>query len=89
MKSLQEWVDKGGRAADLARITNTPASNVSDWINGKRPIPQNKAPIVASFTGVPVEALKPDVTWLRLRGRPVIDPAPEFKPARIKAKKVQ
>lgn len=58
----------GGTSA-LARAVQVSAPTVFQWISGERPIPLAHCPAIEINTGVRCEQLRPDVEWVRVRGK--------------------
>lgn len=71
MNLLSDWLASnplGTRCAAVAQIataSGVTSPAVRHWINGTRPLPISKASIVESCTGIPCEALFPEVHWVR------------------------
>ena len=76
--SIQHACDAFGGVSGLARQLGVKAPTVSQWVNGKRPIPAERCPQIEQVTGglVRCEDLRPDVNWAVLRG-----PCPEQQAA--------
>ena len=69
--NLKTYVDKQrGRAASLGRAIGVTPVLVSQWANGRRPIPAERCPAIEKATSgeVTCEELRPDVDWAYLRG---------------------
>ena len=70
-------------SANLAKAIRVTPSAVSQWINDRRPIPEDRCPSIERFTGGTVlcEAMRDDITWFRVtdkswphpKGRPLVD----------------
>ena len=58
----------GGKAR-LANLVGVSPQAVSQWINGSRPIPAQRCPLIERATNgvVRCEQLRPDVEWAVLR----------------------
>jgi DNA-binding transcriptional regulator YdaS (Cro superfamily) len=67
--------EKLGGAARLAEVAGVSIQAAYQWINGDRPVPAERAPLIAAASGVPVEELCPAVPW-HLVTDPE-DPAPQ------------
>lgn len=52
-----------GGAAELAHAAGVSIQAAYQWINGKRPVPAERAPLIERATGVPCEELCPAVPW--------------------------
>ena len=57
-----------GGAAALAAIAGVSIAAVYQWINGRRPVPAERAPLIERASGVPCEQLCPAVPWVLVRG---------------------
>ncbi|OVZ64195.1 transcriptional regulator [Pigmentiphaga sp. NML080357] len=69
--NLKTYIDKQrGRAASLGRAIGVTPVLVSQWANGRRPIPAERCPAIEKATSgeVTCEELRPDVDWAYLRG---------------------
>lgn len=67
--NLKNFVSERGRVSWLASQIKVPVSLISDWANGKRPIPAERCPDIEQATGgaVVCETMRPDVNWAVLR----------------------
>ena len=76
--NLKTYIDKQrGRAASLGRAIGVTPVLVSQWANGRRPIPAERCPAIEKATSgeVTCEELRPDVDWQFIRNS-----APPVKP---------
>jgi len=86
---LREYLQRAGRGSvvKLSRDLNAPASLISDWANGNRPVPADRCPDIEAATGVRCEDLRQDVNWAVLRGTAAEPPkaaaAPQESPAPV------
>lgn len=83
-RMLKRWInEERGRAARLSRLLGVSHVSVSRWTTEsdaqRVQIPANHCPQIEVVTGIPAEALRPDVKWKRIRckgwpnGKPLID----------------
>lgn len=52
-----------GGAAEIAKIADVSIQAAYQWINGNRPVPAERAPLIERATGVRCEELCPGVPW--------------------------
>jgi DNA-binding transcriptional regulator YdaS (Cro superfamily) len=60
---IQRAAKIAGGAAELARIADVSVQAAYQWINGNRPVPAERAPLIERSTGVRCEELCPGVPW--------------------------
>lgn len=59
-----------GGAAELARVADVSVQAAYQWINGNRPVPAERAPLIERASGVRCEELCPGVPWDIVRAVP-------------------
>jgi len=85
---LQTYTKERGAAARLARDLDVSPVLVSQWANGTRPVPEDRAPAIEAATRftVSVEELCPLSCWVRVpdpnwpSGKPLLDKTPAAAP---------
>lgn len=83
---LQTYTKERGAAAQLARDLEVSPVLISQWANGARPVPEDRAPAIEAATDfcVTVEELCPGSRWVRVadpewpRGKPLLDKTPQL-----------
>ena len=68
---LQTAIERAGSQRKLAEAIGVAHSFVPQLLSGHRPIPEALCAKIEAATGVPCEELRPDVQWVRKRGRVV------------------
>lgn len=65
--SIQKAIDHFGSAASLARGLDVAPQMITQWKDGSRPIPAERALEIERATGgaVTCEELRPDIDWSR------------------------
>lgn len=66
-EAMQRAAQKAGGAAALAALTHVSRAAVYQWINGERPVPASRAPVIEQATGERCEDLCPSVPWALIR----------------------
>lgn len=69
--NLRTYIDQQrGQASALGRAIGVTPVLISQWANGRRPIPAERCPAIEKATSgeVTCEELRPDVDWAYLRG---------------------
>ncbi len=69
--NLRTFIDqRRGQASDLGRAIGVTPVLISQWANGRRPVPAERCPAIEKATSgeVTCEELRPDVDWAYLRG---------------------
>ena len=69
MQSIEQAISVAGGVKALASAIGVPAQSVYFWRDGKRRIPAEYCPSIEELTGLPCEAMRPDVKWYVLRGK--------------------
>jgi DNA-binding transcriptional regulator YdaS (Cro superfamily) len=64
---IQRAAEVAGGAAELARVADVSIQAAYQWINGKRPVPAERAPLIEKATGIRCEELCPGVPWSIVR----------------------
>jgi DNA-binding transcriptional regulator YdaS (Cro superfamily) len=69
-----------GGQATLAGAVGVSPSALNQWVMGRRPVPPERCPAIERATRgiVPVEEIRSDITWIRVRDRKW--PHPEGRP---------
>lgn len=79
--NLQTYFEQQGRGAaiKLCEAVGAFSSDMSNWTQGKRPIPAERCPQIEAATGglVRCEDLRPDVQWSVLRNTPAQSHQPQ------------
>ena len=73
MDAISKAIKAAGGQTALAGHLNIRQCVVSQWLHGGRPVPLDRCPQIAQLTGIPVEELRPDVSWLLHGGRYWVD----------------
>lgn len=60
---IQRAADVLGGASELARVCGVSVQAAYQWINGARPVPAERAPLIERATGVRCEDICPGVPW--------------------------
>lgn len=68
---LQRAAQAAGSQAKLAGLIGVNRSFIAQLVSGHRPMPQAVCAKIEAATGVLCEELRPDVQWVRRRGRVV------------------
>jgi DNA-binding transcriptional regulator YdaS (Cro superfamily) len=71
MQALDKAIAAAGSAAALGRAIGVSEGYARHLRNGVRPMTHVIAVKIEAVTGIKVEALMPDVRWIRSRGRVV------------------
>lgn len=68
---INRAADICGGASSLARAIGAKPPTVYQWLDGSRPVPLHQCPAIEAATSgaVRCEQLRPDVQWVRARGR--------------------
>jgi DNA-binding transcriptional regulator YdaS (Cro superfamily) len=69
VENIRIAIDKLGGPTAAARALDCSLQAVLFWRDGKRTFPAKLCPVVERLTGVPCEALRPDIEWGVLRCR--------------------
>ena len=56
-----------GGPAELARVCGVSVQAAYQWINGHRPVPAERAPLIEQASGIRCEELCPAVPWQIVR----------------------
>lgn len=70
MNGIQRAAEALGGTARLAEIAGVTTSAASQWINGQRPVPAERAPMIAEASGVPIDEICPSVPWHLVQRQP-------------------
>lgn len=90
---IEQAIAVAGSAAALAQLLEVSDAAVGQWKSGERRVPEERCPAIEQFTGVTVEALRPDALWVRVKdkqwptklGRPLLDIGARRRPSKQKA----
>lgn len=69
MTALSKAVSIAGGQASLGRLIEASKSQVNSWFKYGKPIPPARCISIEKATGVRCEDLRPDIEWVRKRGR--------------------
>ena len=64
---IQRASETLGGAAALAKVAQVSVQAAYQWINGERPVPASRAPLIERATGILSEELCPGVPWALIR----------------------
>lgn len=85
---LSEYVSSGrGKQSELCSSIGAHAPDMSRWVSGDRPVPEERCPLIERATGglVTCEELRDDIAWHRIKdkswpwhpqGKPLVDVLP-------------
>jgi DNA-binding transcriptional regulator YdaS (Cro superfamily) len=68
-RGIAQAIQELGSAAKLAEALNVKTAAVYMMANGKMQVPAERAVQIEALTGVPCEAMRPDVDWSVLRSK--------------------
>lgn len=73
MDAIKKAIKAAGGQTALAGHLGITQCVISQWVSGGRPIPLDRCPRISELTGVSVEDLRPDVSWMFYGGKHWVD----------------